>query len=56
MIRHVELKDAEAIQTIYNDAVLNTTAIYANDPVTVANREQWIKESWLRTGHYLCLN
>ena len=44
MIRQVELKDAEAIQAIYNDAVLNTTAIYANNPVTVANREQWIKE------------
>ncbi|EUJ39967.1 GNAT family N-acetyltransferase [Brochothrix campestris] len=50
MIRIAQAKDAAAITAIYNEAILKTTAIYKNDPVTVADRRAWIarqaQEGW----------
>lgn len=41
-IRAAEEGDAGAIAEIYNDAVLNTTAIWNENTVDIANRIQWI--------------
>jgi L-amino acid N-acyltransferase len=43
-IRPARLEDASAILEIYNDAILNTTAVYSYDPVTLENRIQWFEE------------
>ena len=41
MIRHAQQTDLQAILAIYNDAILNTTAVYTYEPVTLAEREVW---------------
>lgn len=41
-IRAAEEGDAKVIAEIYNDAVLNTTAIWNDSTVDVANRIQWM--------------
>ncbi|KAF2408377.1 phosphinothricin acetyltransferase [Pseudomonas antarctica] len=41
MIRDATWQDLPAIQAIYNDAVLNTTAIWNEQPVDLANRQAW---------------
>ena len=41
-IRAAEEGDAKVIAEIYNDAVLNTTAIWNDSTVDIANRIQWI--------------
>ena len=41
-IRHARSDDLPAILAIYNDAVLNTTAIWNERPVDLANRQQWL--------------
>lgn len=43
-IRNATQDDAEAIMTIYNDAVTNTTAIWNDTTVDVANRQHWMAE------------
>ena len=43
-IRHATHDDAEAIMTIYNDAVTNTTAIWNDSTVDLANRQHWMAE------------
>lgn len=40
-IRDAHLDDMPAVRAIYNDAVLNTTAIWNEQPVDLANREAW---------------
>ncbi len=40
-IRDAHLDDLPAITDIYNDAVLNTTAIWNDTQVDLANRQQW---------------
>ncbi len=40
-IRDALLADMPAVLAIYNDAVLNTTAIWNEQPVDLANRETW---------------
>ena len=40
-IRDALLTDMPAVLAIYNDAVLNTTAIWNEQPVDLANREAW---------------
>jgi L-amino acid N-acyltransferase YncA len=40
-IRDALLTDLPAVLDIYNDAVLNTTAIWNEQPVDLANREAW---------------
>lgn len=42
MIRDATPDDATAIAAIYNDAVLNTTAIWNEVAVDAANRQAWI--------------
>jgi phosphinothricin acetyltransferase len=41
MIRDAIESDLPAIRDIYNDAVLNTTAIWNEQPVDLANRQAW---------------
>ena len=41
MIRDATEHDLPAIRDIYNDAVLNTTAIWNEQPVDLANRQAW---------------
>jgi phosphinothricin acetyltransferase len=43
-IRDATLGDAPGILAIYNDAVLNTTAIWNEVLVDLANREKWIAD------------
>lgn len=40
-IRNAAVGDLPAILAIYNDAVLNTTAIWNERPVDLANRQTW---------------
>jgi phosphinothricin acetyltransferase len=42
MIREAKPADADAIAAIYNDAVLNTTAIWNEVAVDAANRRDWM--------------
>jgi L-amino acid N-acyltransferase YncA len=44
MIRDATAADLPAILAIYNDAVLNTTAIWNETQVDLANRQAWIAE------------
>ncbi|QIR77007.1 N-acetyltransferase family protein [Sulfurospirillum diekertiae] len=41
MIRFADENDLEAILTIYNDAILNTTAVYTYVAKTLEERQQW---------------
>ncbi|AZE82011.1 L-amino acid N-acyltransferase MnaT [Pseudomonas orientalis] len=41
MIRDATEQDLPAIRAIYNDAVQNTTAIWNEQPVDLANRQAW---------------
>ena len=43
-IRDANVNDAESIAAIYNDAVLNTTAIWNETAVDTANRAKWIAD------------
>jgi L-amino acid N-acyltransferase len=44
IIRKAELKDVPIITEIYNDIVLNTTAVYAYEPFTLENRQAWFED------------
>ncbi|EJR54968.1 hypothetical protein IIM_01908 [Bacillus cereus VD107] len=44
MIREAKKKDLTFILDIYNDAILNTTAVYAYKPVTLENRKDWYEQ------------
>jgi len=43
MIREATEKDLQDILDIYNDAILNTTAVYAYKPHTIDERLEWFK-------------
>lgn len=43
MIRHAERQDLPAILSIYNDAIINTTAVYSYDSQTIEEREEWFE-------------
>lgn len=43
-IRPAAVRDAEIIAEIYNDAVLNTTAIWNDKTVDVVNRIKWMSD------------
>ncbi|ATH61802.1 L-amino acid N-acyltransferase [Staphylococcus pasteuri] len=43
MIREAQKSDLEAILTIYNDAIINTTAVYTYEPTTIEERIQWLE-------------
>jgi len=40
-IRDAGPRDLPAILEIYNEVIATTTAVYCEDPVTLADREQW---------------
>ena len=42
-VRKAIEKDLPQILDIYNDAILNTTAVYDYEPHTLAMREQWFE-------------
>lgn len=44
LIRNATITDSAGIAAIYNDAVLNTTAIWNEQSVDAANREAWMAE------------
>ena len=44
MIREATTKDLAFMLDIYNDAILNTTAVYAYKPVTLENRIDWYEQ------------
>ncbi|MDT8715696.1 N-acetyltransferase family protein [Clostridium sp. 19966] len=44
MIREAQVKDIKDILEIYNDAILNTTAIYSYKPHTIEQRTEWFNE------------
>ncbi|MED0970459.1 N-acetyltransferase family protein [Bacillus paramycoides] len=44
MIREATKKDLTFILDIYNDAILNTKAVYAYKPVTLENRIDWYEQ------------
>lgn len=41
-IRDAQDSDLQAIRAIFNEAVLNTTAIWMDQPVDLANRQAWL--------------
>jgi L-amino acid N-acyltransferase len=44
MIRPATLDDAPALLEIYNDAIINTTAVYRYEPETLQDRLDWIEQ------------
>jgi L-amino acid N-acyltransferase len=42
-VRPATTDDAPAVLEIYNDAILNTTAVYSYEPVTLKNRIEWLE-------------
>jgi L-amino acid N-acyltransferase len=42
-IRRAEIADVDAITTIYNEAILTTTATFDTEPKTTAERLQWLQ-------------
>jgi L-amino acid N-acyltransferase len=43
-IRLVETSDLPSVTEIYNDAIVNTTAVYSYEPVSLENRQQWLND------------
>ena len=41
MIREATKEDIATITEIYNDAIINTTAVYTSQKTTIEEREQW---------------
>ncbi|OOM15869.1 GNAT family N-acetyltransferase [Clostridium saccharobutylicum] len=52
MIRNASEKDLRDILEIYNDAILNTTAIYAYNPHTLPDRIEWYNQK-MKDGYPL---
>ncbi len=50
LIREATVNDAAAIAAIYNDAVINTAAIWNDETVSVSNRVEWLQAHW-RQGY-----
>lgn len=44
MIRYAELSDLVAVLEIYNEAILNTTAVYDYKPHTIEDRTSWYEK------------
>lgn len=44
MLREANQNDLEDILKIYNDAILHTTAVFAYQPETLANRQIWYEQ------------
>ena len=43
MIRCAKKRDLNAILVIYNDAIINTTAVYTYEPQTIDERVAWFE-------------
>jgi len=43
-IRDATIDDAPELLTIYNDIILNTTAVWHEEPHTIAMRQQWLAD------------
>lgn len=43
MIRQAQQSDLASILDIYNDAIINTTAVYTYQPTTIEERQTWFK-------------
>ena len=43
MIRCAKKEDLNAILVIYNDAIINTTAVYTYEPQTIDERVAWFE-------------
>lgn len=43
MIRQAQQSDLTSILDIYNDAIINTTALYTYHPTTIEERQAWFK-------------
>lgn len=43
-VRRATLNDLEAIMTIYNHAILHTTAVYTYEPTNIEERRQWLAQ------------
>ncbi|KGR76025.1 GNAT family N-acetyltransferase [Ureibacillus manganicus] len=41
MIRSMQMEDLETVNEIFNDAILNTTALYKYSPETIEQRIEW---------------
>ena len=52
LIRDAVAADMDAVTAIYNDAVANTTAIWNETIVDVANRVKWLKDEDGKSGHH----
>lgn len=48
MIREARKQDVTYMLDIYNDAILNTTAVYTYKPVTLENRIDWYEQKRLK--------
>lgn len=44
LIREATHQDIESITSIYNDAILNTNAVYREEPTTIEERMNWMLE------------
>lgn len=44
MIRHCEEKDLSEILDIYNDTIINSTAVYSYKPHTLEERKEWYRK------------
>ncbi len=44
MIRPATLSDCAAISAIFNEALLNTTSVYAYEPESLEDRQRWFNE------------
>ncbi len=47
------LEDVPQMLEIYNDVILNTTAVYNYDPHTLAMRTEWFGPSSSKASRYL---
>lgn len=43
LVRNAEIKDVEAIRSIYNEAIVNSTATFDTEEKTYKDRIQWFK-------------
>lgn len=48
MIREATQQDLRDILTIYNDAIINTTAVYSYKPQTLENRQEWFEQKMVK--------
>ncbi|WP_096549763.1 GNAT family N-acetyltransferase [Ureibacillus thermosphaericus] len=44
MIRPMTMEDLDSVLEIYNDAILNTTALYRTEPETLEGKQRWFLE------------